>query len=299
MDQRLYKQISLKKLLKNHQLYKPSFFIKNWDSVFIINKFYIHLFDSSGHRKQSIEFPTDQNNTFAVLESNKPPVFHGNNMYTLVRPYVNDKSINALRRWKVLYNFDLKRGKTQLLYHLPETYQNQYYGYHFLDYNWCYNNHDRFVFSFPADTLLYETDLTNYNHSYFARSRFQQHAIQAIDKLLLDSNKDFQEYATRDSYGSVFFDPFRKYYLRLAQQKITPEAFQAKQRNKQTVLILDEHFRVIGESPWPEKADFESLFVTPDGRLYARTNFKDENALHFVGFAYQENKADSILLSKY
>lgn len=296
-DQRHYKSIGLKELYNNHQLYKTSVFIKNWDSIFIINQFNISLYDSSGSRKFKIEFPKEPYNSAAEFDSNKLPIFIGNNLYALSRNRVDYRSINALRDWQVLYSFNLEKRSVQLHYHLPELYQTFLYGEYLLNYNYCYNNRGNFVFSFSADTILYETNLRDYNRSYFARSLNQQTPITPLNKQELKDPEMLKEFYIRDSYGSVFFDPFSKYYLRLVRHKLTLEEFHSKKRQRRTVLILNENFQIIGESVWPEDADFDSLFSTPDGKLYARTKLNNENKLYFVQFDYQTSNNNPISLA--
>lgn len=298
-NQHLCKKVSLKNIFKNRQLYKTTVFIKNWDSIFVTNKSTINLFDSSGHLKQSITFPNSQVKLRAEFDSDKLPVLIENKLYGIIHHNVDHKSIKALRSWKVLYEFDLKKRKLNLLYHLPTMYQKQLYGYYFLDYNFCYTNHGKFVISFPADTMLYETDLDKYNHSYFARSQFQKESIQPVEnKKLLENKKGRKEYITQNSYGPVFFDPFRRYYLRLARHKVSAEEFQDKKQNKQTVLVFNEELKIIGESDWPGIVDFDSFFFTPSGQLYARTDSKNEYALNFVRLDYKENKVRPEALTK-
>lgn len=299
MDQRLCRNLPLKKFFKNQQLHKTSVFVKNWDSIFIINKSTISLFDSSSSRKQKIEFPADPANNAAMFDSNKQPVLIGSRLFAISRNRVDYLSINALRTWKVMYIFDLEKGKTQLHYHLPAIYQEHLYGSPFLEYNFCYNNRGKFVFSFPADTLLYETDLADYNHSYYARSAAHHDSILPVARRALEKDKQgLKEYAIRNSYRSVFYDPAPKYYLRLVKHKISPAAFEAKKRQRQTVLIFNDQFRIIGESDWPEGLDFDSLLFTPNGQLYARTNSRDENTLYFVRFSYEKNKRSEQLTKK-
>ncbi|MBO9565449.1 MAG: DUF4221 family protein [Niastella sp.] len=298
LNQQPYLQIPLKKLFRDNQLHKTSVFIKNWDSIFVINKSTLRLFDSSGHRKVKIEFPAEPEGNAAVFDSHKQPVLIGHTLYAISRNRVDYRSLNALRNWKVIYSFDLEKSTTQLLYPLPRQYQESLYGDCLLEYNFCYNHLGKFVFSFPADTLLYETNLVDYFHSYFARSREQQTPIAPVPAPSLKKYEDeLKEYAIRDSYGPVLFDPANKYYLRLVRHKISPEDFQAKKSQQQTVLIFNEHFQIIGESAWPASVDFESLFFTPDGRLYARTNFQNEYALQFVRFTYHDNKGQPASLS--
>lgn len=285
--QDLYKRISIKKMIGNHSLYKTSVFVKNWDSIFIINRDKLRLYDSSGHKKRTVAFLQEPDFAWAVFDSDKQPLVEGDHMYAMVRPNMRYRSAKALREWQVMYVFDLKDAKAHLKYHLPKTYRNHLYGYYFMDYNFCYNGQGKLVISFPADTVIYETDLSEYNHAYFARSRYQNQVIAPVSGTALEKKRDGKEYALRDSYGPLFFDPYKKYYLRLARHKISESQYLQRKQKSETVIVFDESLRIIGECDWPIEADFSSMFFSGDGGFYVRTNFRDENALHFVRFEYR------------
>lgn len=297
-SRQLANRFTLKKFIPG-QLYKTSVFLKNFNNIFIANKTSLYLFDSTGTKKKSIHFLDEPAYAWPVFENCNPPVINDTSLFAIVRPNVKYKSLGALKEWKVLYEFNLQTGKAILHYSLPGLYRKGLYGYYFLDYNFCYNNNGYFVFSFPADTVIYETNLTNYHKSYFARSKNQQSDIKPVNKEALEKDEGLKAYSTRDSYGTVFFDPYRKYYLRLAKQRVSEEEFVTKSRKrKQTVLIFDEHFKIIGESEISNEIIFDSLFFTSDGNIYARINAKDEYALHFVQLQYEEKNSKSERLTR-
>jgi hypothetical protein len=175
-------------------------------------------------------------------------------------------------------------------------YQYSLYGDHFLDYNFCLNNKENFVFSFPADTNIYESNLSDYHVAYYAKSLFQQKPITPLT--IADLKEDeikFKQYKIREAYGSIFFDPFKKRYLRLAKQKIDEADYDAKNRDrKQSIIIFDENFRIIAESEVPTNLAFNTLIFSSTGSMYIRVNSSDENALHFARLAYIE-KNDAAL----
>lgn len=298
-NKRFFGKLKIKQLFKKQQLYKTSVYVKNLDSIFIVNDKNISLYDTSGKQKNNIDLIEKSKIARAVLDNNNPVFTVGRKAYAIVRSNVDDKSKKELQQWKTLYEFNLENNSAKLLYHLPQLYHENLYGDRFLEYNYCYNNQGNFVFSFPADTSIYETNLRDYHYAYFARSKFQQDYIQPVPKDALESEQGRKEYSIRYSYGSIFFDPFRKCYLRFVKHKINELEFLNKSRKRrETVLIFNEDFKIIGESDWIEGVDFDSIFFTKDGQIYARTNFRDENALHFVRLTYQNNNSTSVQLSK-
>jgi hypothetical protein len=288
----LAKKISIKDCFHGRKLYKTTVYTKNFDSIFITNKATLFLMDSSGNFKKSIDFLENPPYAWAHFGNTAPVVFKDDLVLAGVRPYVKDKSLKALKDWKVLYGFNLQNDKAILYYHLPSIYQNNLFGYQFLDYSYCYNSKGNFVFSFPADSNVYETNLRDYHIAYFARSRFQDQPIQPVPKEdLSNSENAFRSYLLRDSYGPIYFDPYAKRYLRVAKKRISKADYDSKnRRKKQRLLIFNDFFKIIGESEIDNSILLGSLFFTTDGKIYARINAEDEYALHFVRITYSDDK---------
>ena len=172
---------------------------------------------------------------------------------------------------------------------MPSLYRENLYGYSFLEYSSCVNDQGNFVFSFPADTNIYETNLTGLNNAYFAKSRFQTSTIASVAQSTIDSGQGRKEYYLRDSYGTIYYDPHHKRYLRFAKQKIRESDYLAnKKERKRSVIIFNEDFKIIGESAVADSLGFKTIFITPKGSIYIRTNAGDEQALHFVRLEYSD-----------
>jgi hypothetical protein len=193
----------------------------------------------------------------------------------------------------------MQKGSKELYYQLPEIYQENLYGYSFLDYSYCHNDRGNFVFSFAADTNIYETNLKDYHVAYYGKSRFQAGPIKPVTKEDLRRDDSYKLYALRDSYGPIFYDPYKKRYLRQAKQKITEADFLAKNTSKKrTVIIFNEQFKIIGESETDDQFSFSSIFFTESGGIYARVNPGDEHALHFARLVYEEGENDPVKLAQ-
>lgn len=298
--QKLEKKISVTDYFKKKKLYRPTIYVKNFDSIFITNYSTLYIVDSSGLIKTSFNFLEDENTIYATFENITPPVYINGNLITGIRPYVADNSLKALREWKVLYEFNFNEQKATLNYNLPNIYRNNYYGYHFLDFGYCYNNRGNFVFSFPADSTIYESNLKDYHVAYFAKSFQHNSPVKPLTKKQVsDKDTSFKLYMIQDSYGPIYFDSFRKRYLRVFKPKISELAFDSKQRNRQNrFIIFNEQLQIIGESPIPDEVLYNSLFFTGDGKMFMRINAADEYALHFVRMEYQDLKNQAIQLTR-
>ncbi len=288
-------KISMKNWFKGHSLYKTSTYVKNFDSIYVTNLNTLYLFDRHGKKKWGIDFPGKTDVARAFFDNTCQPVFKDGQLFAAVSPGVDYNSLEKMKKWKVLYQFGGENNKARLHIDLPDIYWHNLYGSQFIKYNFCFNNQGHFVFSFPADTNIYVTDLKDYYVAYYAKSRFQKEAIAPLKKDQLQDDIAFKQYKLRDSYGPIFFDPYKKRHLRLAKQKFREEDYKTNEQDrKQTVIIFDEKMHIIGESALPDGLSFSSLIFSANNSMYARVNGADENALHFVRLEYKELPDNSL-----
>ncbi|SHM37083.1 DUF4221 family protein [Chitinophaga sp. CF418] len=296
-SRQLIKRLELKKLLPDSHIKYTSVDVINFDSIFISNMGRLYLLDSSGAIRQSVECEGGKE-AIAVVDNSNPLIVRGNKVYTGVKCNVDYLSLKSLLKWRAMYSFDLKEHSQRLVYQLPDTYMKQIFGDKFLDVSYCQNDKGNIIFSFPADTNIYETNLQKYHVAYLGKSKFQQEAIPAIQGAETKKQNKFKQYALRDSYGPIYYDPYKKRYLRVARQKISSKLYETNKWERQSsFIIFDENFRIIGESKFPAALSYSSVFFTPDGGIYSRVNFKDEYTLHFVRLVYKDSK-DSLRQSK-
>lgn len=292
-SKKLIKKILPLKYLPDKRLYKTTVYCRNFDSIFISNnEKKLYLLDSSGQIMDAVKFSDKNFKIVARLENSNPVVLKENLVMAGIRPSATINSKRKVREWRIIYQFDLLQNKKARIYKLPVRYLNNVYDYHFLDYSYCFNKNNRFIFSFPADSNLYETDLLNLHIAHFAKSQWQQGDITPILKSDDGTSSDSKLYLKKDYYGAVFFDPYHKRYLRFFKRKISDREYAVEETDrKSTVLIFNDNLQIIGEANWPDGVSFSSLFFTKDGSMYARVNREDENALHFIRLIYKENKA--------
>lgn len=276
-------------------------YVVNFDSIFVVNDKQLFLQDTANSIKDTIDLFEAQN-AKAIINNETPAVLRNNVLYTGVQPINMESSIKAQRRWNVVCGFDLSNNTKKLYYQLPALYWKDLYGYSFLEYSYCINDRGNFVFSFPADTNIYETNLADLNNAYYAKSKFQSGPILPVSQNAIDSGESRREYYLRDAYGTIYYDPYQKRYLRFAKQKITKANYLAKKKERErSLIILNEDFKVIGESALSDElAAFKSIFFTPDGGIYIRTKSEDEQAIHFARLEYSDKQhhAGQLTLNK-
>jgi hypothetical protein len=272
----------LAKWVKNSKLDKANVIFKNFDSIFVTTQSDFYLLDSAGKVYKQIEF-FKQRGHEGTVSNTEPPILKGKYLYIGVKPNISEKSLIAHRKWRTLYKINIESGEKEMVYPLPPLYHTNLYGYSYLEYSYCINDKGNFVFSFAADSNIYETDVDSFQISYNAQSRFHKGLIPSMTKEQIMSTDSYQTYAIQDSYGPLLYDPNSKLYFRQAKQGGDPEDVKAKiYSKKRSIIILDQNFRIIGEQEYNDEFSFSSIFFTPEGKSYTRINYADESALHFA-----------------
>jgi len=284
-------RISLKKFFTKSLSYNLSPYMVNFDSIFVISEKALYLIDSAGKKVNKFNYRSSPAYAIPKFDNISPPILRNNHFYAAVGPYADGSSLKAVKNWRLVYDFDLLKNETKLLYTYPERYTSHLYGPLFLKQSHCVNEKGNFVFSFPADTCIYETDLNELHKAYYAKSRYQTVDIQPVAAESLKRASLIQrDYMTRNFYSSIFYDPYTQRYLRIAYSALTEADYDAKKlARKITIIIFDKDFRIIGESEMPIEVSFKTLFIAPGGNIYARTDVGDEYALDFIRLAYVEN----------
>jgi hypothetical protein len=284
-NQHRVKKLYLKKVFSDQKMYKTSVYTKNFDSIFVTNNYSLYLIDSASNKKSSIDF-FQRSEAMPFFENQVPVAIRNNKVFMGVRPYVSESSLNKIKEWRIVYEFDMQNNKKELYYGVPSIYQSNLYNDRFFAYGYCLNDKGNFVFSFPADSNIYETNLTDYHKAYYGKSRYQQSPILSFSNQELKEDDSRKPYVLRDSYGPLFFDSYNNRYLRVAWQKLTEEELANNVKRKQSIIIFDNNFRIIGESELDNKIYAPSLFFADKGTMYFRVNPEDENAVNFARLTY-------------
>lgn len=293
-SQKMVKRIRLDSCIPHKRLEKhTTVFCRNLDSLFVINELTMYLLDRALTVKDTIDFQTDPIMVFGSFGTGRPPLVLNDRIYLAATPFLSRRKKRDIKKWRLLYQIDMKEHSTDLLFKLPKRYLDSLYGYYFFDANYCLNNSGRVVFSFPADSNVYEFDLRDgHCAAYNAKSIFQKGDINAVPREeFVGEDGAEKAFLLRDSYGEIFFDPFRKRYLRIAERHITEREYQLGERTKKrSVIFFDENFKIIGETAFPADIALSTLFFTQDGRMYTRSRDHDKSKVSFVRLEYNEGR---------
>lgn len=260
-------------------------FLKNFDTIFISSQYNLFVIDSSGliKRKYNLLSNDRKIGVQVRLSGFMPLVVLNSFAYFSVLPDLAPTDLSHLENWPVLGKLNLNSGEISFVYNLPEIYSKGIYGGNYLYPYFCFNrNTGNFIFSFAAENNLYETDLKSTDKSIPANSIHLDKRIEPAKPDEVETSEDRTRFALlTDSYGPIYYDPYRNLYLRIAQKKLDAQSFQSKKWSKTSfIMLLDEELQIIGESQI-DNLNLYSLFFTPEG-VYAQ--LKTSTSEDYVSF---------------
>lgn len=287
----LIKKIPLSKIIRTKSTSKFSAFFKNYDSIYVhVNKV-IYQLDTSGIIKDSIVVKGTEYYAQTQLYNYSPLVLANNHLYVPAIPILDVQSKKDLKKWKLLYDIDLKSKTCSLRFPLPNYLIKNTFTRSFLYSYYCYNPYSqRFLFSIPAETNIYQSDSSALLAAYSGRSK-------AVDKTIAPfSSRDYQTSEEegrakflRDAYGPIYFDPYYKRYIRIVEKGLSDQEYKNKDFVKsKRAVILDSAMKIIGDSPIPKTIDTNTIFFTKDG-IFARLNLKvkEEDYIYIIKLTYK------------
>ena len=294
--QKLVKTIVLTKIFDRNKLYKTSTYCKNFDTVLVITRSKLYLLDKTGEVKKIISFLKKPQFAWGYFDNTNLPNFSGEKLYIGVRMLAKESSLKDVKKWRTIYELDLNSRKVSLLYSLPDFYHKKYYGKHFLQQSYCYNEKNNFVFSFPTDSNIYETNLKNLNNAYYAGSKNNGPIFKGASQYAVLKDKKNEYFFLTESYDAIYFDRTNKRYLRIVRNALSNQNYHSNNRQKkQSVIVMNNDFKIIGESTIDNTIDMKELFITREGNLYARIIKDDEYAIHFIKISYATKSISSQL----
>ena len=293
---KLKKRLFIKDIF-GRKIIRPLAFVKSMDSIYLTNNITFYRADRDGNLRDSIPFPRLPVFAMPYYGSRSVPVVMDGVFYTAATEELSIKNGEDRKNWKVLCKFDLNKHKPGLTYSLPAPYLENEYTYDFFNVYYCANDRRKIVFSFPADTCIYETDLLKEGTRFYAKSRFQTTDItSAVTMGPQDDDKaKKKQYLFNDSYGPLYFDPFNRKYLRISERKISKEDYLNRAWwKKKSIILFNDQFKIIGESKIDDKIDISALLFTDDGKVLARKQIADLHKLCLVNLQYIGKSQDKL-----
>ena len=297
----LIKKIKLSSYLTRKELVKVSVFTKNFDSIFVVSFLDLYLIDSSGRIKNHINLIRNPITYFSVLRNPSFAAVKDNYLYLNASPYLTSRSLKDIRKWKVIYKINLVNKTTSVHIPLPQLYMKEIYGTYYVRNYVCFNDDDKLILSFPADSnvYVYSDDLDQPELAYAFKSQYFNGSLNPLSyQPDITADTLTKHYLRNDSYGPIYYDPFTNKYLRIAEKKISYDDYKTKKWIKEkSIIISDKNYKVVGETIIDRKCDPYCILFTPQG-IYVKCNDSSENVISFIRFKYTYNSGSNSLTTK-
>ena len=138
------------------------------------------------------------------------------------------------------------------------------------------------IVSFPADDHIYIYDISSGNTKTFFAGHSSKDRISPLT--VKTAYGDLLHYLEQTQYVGVFFDKYRNLYYRLVVHPLYE--YDVNNRNtwskKISVIILDSHFKKVGEYDLEEyTSQCSKTFVSEEG-LHINVESEDDDYLKFI-----------------
>ncbi len=305
----LIKRIKLEKEGPNGVGIASNFFVKSPDSIFVLATFQysVSLINANGklQRKYSYLFNDTGkerlgNGLISYGNDANQMMVKDNFLYAGASPFDDPTLRRYYNKANASLVLNMLSGKADFLTTLPEKWLKTYdEGYALTgiqtELSQTYNTEKgKCVISYNVDESIYEVDMNTKNtKSYQANSCFfgeipwykKSKAVQH------DVNDEFNYVTSQPHYSSIYYDKYRKMYLRFAgtPNKNKKSEYDDKVWFIYSVIILNENFEKVGETKLDENYQSSNLFVTEKG-IYIKHYKKDDEHSYFTLFTIQENE---------
>lgn len=287
----------LSQIRPNTHFYIDGIYYHSNDTILLMSKFdgMIQMIDSEGVIKREFDVNPYIAGRFSgkgkenvsipmMIGLNNQPVFTKN--FLFLTGHKNDghkQHTNTLTmdRASTMIKYDLFNMGIDYALSYPNPYVKN------VHYRHVYRAFDgeRFIYSFPADHHLYisKIDELHRTEKKAAASRYFDRVFpfSNIDKL-----QDGVGYFSHQAYLYIIYNPYTKNYYRIARHPIGNFDVKRPPNNiKVSIIILNEHMEIIGESMLAEDTyDIGRFFVSPKGLHFMNKNNKNEDILEFYTF---------------
>ena len=267
----------------------------NKDSIFVYNsvRYEIALLNNKGEIKEKFKIlDLDRGDPTVSLMYEFMYMDEGK-LYVIVRP---TNTTNASNK-RIVLEYDLSNRSKKFMMATPDSYYKGKWGDRAFHRNAAYNHQkNQIVLSLPFDESVYVFDIaTEKIEKYFAHSSLM-HKTKPLPRRYSGDTQMMLYYQLSNSwYGQILYDPHLNIYVRTGQVglNIKPNdpvmGVRHPSKNNDGVynvsVILDEHFRKIGEVP---HMSFNSTIFSNEDGIYIPDNlYERENEDILVFAQYQ------------
>lgn len=252
-------------------------FVENFDSIFLSNRYFLKIIDTSSKTKYQFVWRNPNTDTFpktsySSFDTEFNSYYNANTHKIFLRQYKGDvfRSDSTFYTYPIECSFSLNNNSFEVLNeNYPQNYLKGYYGEL---YN-CYRaaSKENHVLSFNIDPNLYVYDLiTKQTKIKNCQSSFQKSLPQTMPLNFADDiNRRTEHLLQNPIYLDILYDKYRDCYYRFFYNAMTlqkPDGSYNNLNDKQKVLmIIDKDFNVIKEIELPRRSKLINSFVAKEG----------------------------------
>ena len=286
----------------NGILSPQAYYIKNWDSIYVLDRMKIELVltDSLGNCHGRMPLKNNMDTEWALYYPqyelstiNHIMEYGGKLMLCGFSPFSLEKDNRDKFRFTACV--DMATGQVEY----RDLYPQALYGH---DYNWegafativypCLLNDGKLIYSFPVSHDLYLYDLNGEQVQKIYGGSNAAGTIHSINHERKHTPKEMimENILQQDLYGGILYDPYREIYYRFMLSAIPSATHETPISDKKIcVIMMDKDFNYMGETIIGKYSDWkwENSFVTAEG-LHIECidrNDLEEEYLYFKVFA--------------
>lgn len=252
------------------------------DSIYVVsgNTYEISLVNSMGIRLKKFKVLQGDNyneNTGMILSYTYSPAFPiDSKLYFLVAP---DRNMYDSKYYNASTNssLDINTGKYSYFGMFPYELRGKTWGVRGGKHSWTLNSSNNFVSSFSIqDSVVEWSAIHNKRNNYYAGTIFRESKTKPFGNR--DKDQDLNGYALETIYyEGLVYDNYRGVYYRIACLPVDAKDKDGNLNdifNKPiSIIILDNDFKIIGESKITDNTYlFYMFFVGKGGLYFAKTN---------------------------
>lgn len=246
----------------------------NFDSIFLFDPLpqQIYLVDSAGNNIDQFDLQLEDMMHYTYPDGIHPAYFKKGKLFLPTYPSPME---NATSSDYGMIEFDIDRKAFGTQYNLSEKYDEGFWDKHsYRNAVFTYNeDKDAIIMSFPNDDV---TDAQGNKSKHFACSSEMKTLKPLADEQYYDDGKTYRMQAEQGFYSGLKYDRWRKVYYRFAYNPIGKFADRSTLGKNASIIIINNEFEVIGESPInAKKYSFGINFINEDG-LYFFNNYQYE-----------------------
>ncbi|ADR21852.1 hypothetical protein MATR_05150 [Marivirga tractuosa] len=248
----------------------------NFDSIFLFDPLpqQIYLVDSAGNNIDQFGLQLEDLH-YTYPDGIHPAYFKKTKLYLPTYPSPME---NATSSDYGMVEFDIARKSLGTKYNLSEKYDEGFWDKHSYRKAISTFNEDNnsIIMSFPNDEYIYVTDAQGNKSKHFGGSSEMKTLKPLAGELYNDDERTFRIQAEQGFYSGLKYDRWRKVYYRFAYNPISKFADRSTLGKNASIIILNNEFKIIGESPInAKKYSFGINFINEDG-LYFFNNYQYE-----------------------